>query len=73
MSIFFGGIVRCDLIADGIIAAVADVGIEVPVVVRLEGNNADLGGKKLADSGLNIIAANGFADAAKRIVDVVNQ
>lgn len=69
----FGGIVRCDLIADGIIAAVADIGLEVPVVVRLEGNNADLGAKKLADSGLNIIAANGFADAAKRIVDVVNK
>ena len=69
----FGGIVRCDLIADGIIAAVSEVGVEVPVVVRLEGNNADLGAKKLADSGLNIIAANGFADAAKRIVNVVNQ
>ena len=69
----FGGIVRCDLIADGIIAAVSEVGVKVPVVVRLEGNNADLGAKKLADSGLNIIAANGFADAAKRIVNVVNQ
>jgi succinyl-CoA synthetase beta subunit len=68
----FGGIVRCDLIADGIIAAVADVGIEVPVVVRLEGNNADLGAKKLADSGLNIIAAQGFSDAALRIVEEVN-
>jgi len=67
----FGGIVRCDLIADGIIAAVADVGIEVPVVVRLEGNNADLGAKKLADSGLNIIAAQGFSDAAQQIVDQV--
>lgn len=66
----FGGIVRCDLIADGIIAAVADVGVTVPVVVRLEGNNAELGAKKLADSGLNIIAANGFADAAKRVVEV---
>lgn len=69
----FGGIVRCDLIADGIIAAVADIGLDVPVVVRLEGNNADLGAQKLADSGLNIIAANGFANAAKQIVDVVNQ
>ncbi len=53
----FGGIVRCDLIADGIIGAVAEVGVNVPVVVRLEGNNARLGAKKLADSGLNIIAA----------------
>ncbi len=67
----FGGIVRCDLIADGIISAVADVGVEVPVVVRLEGNNAELGAKKLADSGLNIIAATGFADAAEQIVNVV--
>lgn len=69
----FGGIVRCDLIADGIIAAVSDIGLKVPVVVRLEGNNADLGAKKLAESGLNIIAATGFADAAKRVVEVVNQ
>ena len=69
----FGGIVRCDLIADGIIAAVSEVGISVPVVVRLEGNNADLGAKKLAESGLNITPAQGFADAAKAIVDAVNK
>lgn len=67
----FGGIVRCDLIADGIISAVAEVGIEIPVVVRLEGNNADLGALRLSESGLNIIAATGLADAAKRIVQVV--
>jgi len=67
----FGGIVRCDLIADGIIAAVSEVGVDVPVVVRLEGNNADLGAKKLAESSLNIIAVNGFSDAAKRIVEEV--
>lgn len=64
----FGGIVRCDLIADGIIAAVGEVGINVPVVVRLEGNNAELGAKKLAESGMNIIAVKGFSDAAKEIV-----
>lgn len=64
----FGGIVRCDLIADGIIGAVAEVGVNVPVVVRLEGNNADLGAKKLADSGLNIIAATSLTDAAKQVV-----
>jgi len=64
----FGGIVRCDLIAEGIMAAVEDVGVNVPVVVRLEGNNAELGAKMLADSGLNIIPANGFADCAKQIV-----
>ena len=64
----FGGIVRCDLIADGIIGAVAEVGVSVPVVVRLEGNNADLGARKLADSGLNIIAATSLTDAAKQVV-----
>lgn len=69
----FGGIVRCDLIADGIISAVAEVGIDIPVIVRLEGNNADLGAKKLEESGLNIIAAKSFADAAKTIVKVVKQ
>ncbi|ATA24758.1 succinate--CoA ligase subunit beta [Brenneria goodwinii] len=64
----FGGIVRCDLIADGIIGAVAEVGVGVPVVVRLEGNNADLGARKLADSGLNIIAAASLIDAAQQAV-----
>lgn len=68
----FGGIVRCDLIADGIISAVAEVGIEIPVVVRLEGNNAELGAKKLEESGLNIIAAKSFTDAAQKVVKVVN-
>ena len=66
----FGGIVRCDLIADGIIAAVQEVDIKVPVVVRLQGNNAELGAKKLADSGLNIIAVNDFSEAAKKVVEV---
>ncbi len=64
----FGGIVRCDLIADGIMGAVEEVGIKVPVVVRLEGNNADLGAKKLSESGLNIIAASGLSDAADKVV-----
>ena len=67
----FGGIVRCDLIADGIISAVSEVGVSVPVVVRLEGNNAELGGKKLAASGLNIIAAGSLTDAAERVVAAV--
>ncbi len=66
----FGGIVRCDLIAEGIIGAIKDVGVSVPVVVRLEGNNAELGSKKIAESGLNIIAASSFANAAKQVVDV---
>lgn len=64
----FGGIVRCDLIAEGIIGAVAEVGVKVPVVVRLEGNNAELGAKLLADSGLNIIAAKSLTDAAQQVV-----
>ncbi len=67
----FGGIVRCDLIADGIMAAVAEVGTTLPVVVRLEGNNADLGAKKLTKSGLNIIAAKSFTDAAQQIVKAI--
>ncbi len=64
----FGGIVRCDLIAEGVIGAVEEVGVKVPVVVRLEGNNAELGGKVLADSGLNIIAATSLTDAAQQVV-----
>ena len=67
----FGGIVRCNLIADGIIGAVEEVGVSVPVVVRLEGNNAELGAEKLAKSGLNIIAATSLTDAAKRVVAAV--
>ncbi|MBT5006587.1 MAG: ADP-forming succinate--CoA ligase subunit beta [Halieaceae bacterium] len=64
----FGGIVRCDLIAEGVIGAVEEIGVEVPVVVRLEGNNAELGQKVLADSGLNIIAATSLRDAAQQAV-----
>ena len=64
----FGGIVRCDMIAEGIIGAVEEVGVKVPVVVRLEGNNAELGSKKLQESGLNIIAGTSLADAAHKVV-----
>jgi succinyl-CoA synthetase beta subunit len=64
----FGGIVRCDLIAEGIIGAVEEVGVKVPVVVRLEGNNAEIGAKLLQESGLNIIAANSLSDAAQQVV-----
>ena len=64
----FGGIVRCDLIAEGVIGAVEEVGVTVPVVVRLEGNNAELGQKVLADSGLNIVAATSLTDAAQQVV-----
>lgn len=64
----FGGIVRCDMIAEGIIGAVKEVGVSVPVVVRLEGTNADLGRKVLAESGLDIIAAESLTDAAQKVV-----
>jgi len=64
----FGGIVRCDLIAEGIIGAVQEVGVAVPVVVRLEGNNPELGSKVLEESGLNIIAAKSLTEAAQEAV-----
>jgi len=64
----FGGIVRCDLIADGIVNAVKNVGVDVPVVVRLEGTNAELARQRLAHSGLAIIAAADLTDAAKKVV-----
>jgi succinyl-CoA synthetase beta subunit len=67
----FGGIVRCDLIAEGILAAVKEVQVNVPVVVRLEGNQAALGSEILSKSGLNIIAANGLTDAAQKIVAAI--
>ena len=64
----FGGIVRCDLIAEGIVTAVKEVGVEVPVVVRLEGTNVEKGRALLADSGLDIIAADDLTDAAKKAI-----
>ena len=64
----FGGIVRCDMIAEGIIGAVKEVGVEVPVVVRLEGTNAELGREVLANSGLDIIADESLTDAAQKVV-----
>jgi succinyl-CoA synthetase beta subunit len=64
----FGGIVRCDMIAEGIIGAVEEVGVEVPVVVRLEGTNADKGAEILSQSDLNIIAGTSLADAAQKVV-----
>ena len=67
----FGGIMRCDIIAEGVIAAVKEVGLQVPLVVRLEGTNVDQGKAILNDSGLNVIAANDLADAADKIVKAV--
>jgi|TARA_B110000238_G_scaffold187830_1_gene218280 succinyl-CoA synthetase beta subunit len=64
----FGGIVRCDLIAEGVVGAVNEVGVQVPVVVRLEGNNAEVGREVLKASGLNIIAATSLSDAAEKVV-----
>ena len=64
----FGGIVRCDMIAEGVVGAVKEVGVKVPVIVRLEGNNAELGSQVLAESGLNIIAAQSLTDAAVQSV-----
>jgi succinyl-CoA synthetase beta subunit len=67
----FGGIMRCDIIADGIIAAAKEVSLHVPLVVRLEGTNVDLGKKILAESGLPIVSADNLADAAEKIVKAV--
>jgi succinyl-CoA synthetase beta subunit len=67
----FGGIVRCDLIAEGIISAISEVGISIPVVVRLEGNGAEIASKMLADSKLNIIAQNDLALAAQAAVKAI--
>ncbi len=69
----FGGIMRCDIIANGIIAAAKEVGIEVPLVVRLEGTNVELGKEILAKSGLNIIAADDLGDAAKKIAKATKE
>ena len=69
----FGGIVRCDLIAEGIIQAVQEVGVSLPVVVRLEGTNVDKGKALLAESGLSIIAAQGLTDAAEKVVQAARE
>ena len=67
----FGGIMRCDIIAEGVVEAVKEVGLKVPLVVRLEGTNVELGKKIIAESGLNVIAANDLADGAEKIVAAV--
>ncbi len=69
----FGGIAKCDVIAEGVIAAVRDVGLKVPLVVRLEGTNVDLGKKIIKESGLNVIPADDLNDAAKKIVKAVKE
>ncbi len=67
----FGGIARCDVLAQGVVAAVKQVGLQVPLVVRLEGTNAELGKKIINESGLNVIAANDLSDGAEKIVKAV--
>ncbi|HME83531.1 MAG TPA: ADP-forming succinate--CoA ligase subunit beta [Roseiarcus sp.] len=69
----FGGIMRCDVIAEGVIAAVKEVGLQVPLVVRLEGTNVDLGKAIIRDSGLNVIPADDLDDAAQKIVTAVKK
>ena len=69
----FGGIMRCDIIAEGVIAAVKEVGLKVPLVVRLEGTNVEFGKKILNESGLAIVAADNLADAAKKITEQVKK
>ncbi|CUS78284.1 succinyl-CoA synthetase (ADP-forming) beta subunit [Candidatus Kryptonium thompsonii] len=69
----FGGIVRCDRVAQGVVEAARKVGVNVPVVVRLEGTNAEEGAKILKESGLNFIVANGFKDAAEKVVNVLKE
>jgi succinyl-CoA synthetase beta subunit len=67
----FGGIMRCDIIAEGVIAAVKEVGLKVPLVVRLEGTNVEQGKAIITQSGLNVIAANDLSDAAEKVVKAV--
>jgi succinyl-CoA synthetase beta subunit len=69
----FGGIMRCDIIAEGVIGAVKEVGLKVPLVVRLEGTNVELGKKILNESGLKVVAADNLADAAQKITAAVKQ
>ena len=69
----FGGIMKCDIIAEGIIAAAKEISLSVPLVVRLEGTNVELGKKILAESGLPIISGNNMADAAAKVVKAVKE
>ena len=69
----FGGIMRCDIIAEGVVAAVKEVGLKVPLVVRLEGTNVELGKEIIAESKLNVISADDLDDAAQKIVKAVKE
>jgi len=67
----FGGIMKCDIIAEGVVAAVKQVGLQVPLVVRLEGTNVEAGKKIISQSGLNVVSADNLDDAAQKIVKAV--
>jgi succinyl-CoA synthetase beta subunit len=67
----FGGIMKCDIIAEGVVAAVKEVGLKVPLVVRLEGTNVDAGKQIIRESGLNVLPADNLDDAAQKIVKAV--
>ncbi len=69
----FGGILRCDVLAQGVIAAVTDLGVSVPIVIRMEGTNVEEGKRMLKDSGLNFSTADGMADAAEKVVALAKQ
>ncbi|MGH6881634.1 MAG: succinate--CoA ligase subunit beta, partial [Hypericibacter sp.] len=69
----FGGIMRCDVIAEGVVAAARELALKVPLVVRLEGTNVELGKKILAESGLKVLSADNLADAAEKIVRAVKE
>jgi succinyl-CoA synthetase (ADP-forming) beta subunit (EC 6.2.1.5) len=68
----FGGIVKCDMVAEGVVAAAKNIGLKLPVVVRLEGTNADIAAKIIESSGMNFIVGESLADGAKKISDIVN-
>ena len=67
----FGGIMKCDIIAEGVVAGVNEAGLKIPLVVRLEGTNVDLGKKIIRESGLNVVPADNLDDAAQKIVSAV--
>jgi succinyl-CoA synthetase beta subunit len=69
----FGGIMKCDVIAEGVVAAVKQVGLKVPLVVRLEGTNVEQGKKIITGSGLNVVPADNLDDAAQKIVNAVKK
>jgi succinyl-CoA synthetase beta subunit len=69
----FGGILRCDILAEGLIAAVKDLGVRVPIVIRMEGTNVELGKQMLADSGLNFTTADSMGQAAEAVVKLAQR